>query len=220
VAKFPVSYSRLNTYESCPAKFEALHVLKTAKDEGNQYSEYGDRVHKGLESYGKTRQATGISAEVAPYTRYVDLIMAQPGEKHFEYQMALTEELKPCSWMAPDVWLRAIADVLVINGDTAQIVDWKTGKVRHDPIQMQWFACMVLYLFPQVQTVKTVFVWLAHGQVTPGSLRRGDEQHLWPKIVKRLDALQQSVDLGVFPTNPTYLCRWCPNRTRCPDARL
>jgi hypothetical protein len=103
----------------------------------------------------------------------VDTILKQNGDKLFEYQMAIRRDKSPCGWFDNDVWLRSIADVLVIDDPTAFVFDWKTGKVRENPTQLKLFAAMVMSHLP-VNTVKTCYVWLQYEQVTMDTYHRAD----------------------------------------------
>ena len=214
----PLSFSRLSTFESCESKFEFLYVTKRVKDADNEFTVYGTRVHDALEKYGKG-EIDELPAEVEQWGGLVNKILAVPGDKYFEQQMALTYDLVPCDWFAADVWLRGIADVLIVNGKLAYCLDWKTGKVKENPTQLQLFAAMVFAHYPEVEEVKTSFVWLAHGQTTDAVFQRSKVQHIWNAIKPRLGRVQDAVDLGVFKSKPSPLCRWCPARELCGDAR-
>jgi len=229
--KMPISFSRLNTFEQCGQKFEYLYVLKSVQDLGSVHTEYGTRVHEGLELYGKALLQGGASAEAvealegehsesAKWFSLVRKLVTRPGDKYFEHQMALNADKQPCEWFADDVWLRGIADVLIINGDTAYLFDWKTGKVKDDPSQMMIFALMTMTHFPQVQTVKTSFVWLAYGQSTSSVYTRRMLPNLWTALGPRFDKIQEAVELGVFEAKPSPLCKWCAAKDICPNARL
>jgi hypothetical protein len=212
-----LSYSRLSTFESCPRKFEHLYVLKNVVDAGSDATVYGTRVHEALELYG--RDGTPLTPETAKYKGLVDSILSQPGDKHFEYQMALLEDKKPCDWFDKKVWLRGIADVLIVNGKTATVVDWKTGKVKDNPTQLKMFACMVMEHFPEVEVVKSAFVWLQYYDVTMTKFERYWLPQMWSGLTPRMDAVQDANNLGVFATRPSGLCPWCAAKDICPDAR-
>lgn len=229
--KMPISYSRLSTFEQCGLKFEYLYVTKQVIDSGSEATHYGTRVHEALELYGKAL-ATGKSKEVAAdealagtnneavsWLPLVDKINSQQGDKYYEYQMSITSDKKPCDWFASDVWLRSIADVLIINGKQATIIDWKSGKVRDNPSQMQIFAMMVMLHFPQVETVKTSFVWLVYNKITNITFTRRMIEGLWSALNPRFDALQDAVDVGAFKATPSALCNWCCAKNICPSKR-
>jgi hypothetical protein len=126
----PLSFSRLSTFENCPAQFDYVYVSKRVKDQPNEASEYGDRVHKVLEAKGQGKLDPAKLSEEGRRTLeqwgdLVDMVLAKPGDKYFEHQMAVNNNLQPVDWFAKDVWIRSIADVLVVNGDTAYCIDYK-----------------------------------------------------------------------------------------------
>lgn len=227
----PLSFSRLSTFENCPAQFDYLYVSKRVQNMSNEASEYGDRVHKVLEAYGllgsdeerivmRAQAALEEKTTLEKWGHIVDKILARPGKKLFEHQMAVNRQLQPVDWFAKDVWIRSIADVLVIDGDTAYCLDYKTGKVKDNPTQLQLFAAMVMWLYPQVNTVKTSFIWLKFDDVTNAKYERRFLGSLWRALEPRFDKVQETIDLGVFNTKPSGLCPWCPAKGFCPDARL
>jgi len=223
-----LSYSRLSTFETCPRKFEYLYVLKSVKDEGSTATDYGTRVHEALENYGRAlvggdlsvlEAITELEGEATKWFPMVKKIVARPGQVLFEHQMAITRDKTPCGWFAEDVWLRSIADVLIIDGKRAYCLDWKTGKKRENPTQMQLFAAMVFLHFPEVEEVVTSFVWLIADDMTNATYERRFAVSLWVAIEPRLVAVQDSVDLGVFKAKPSGLCPWCPAQDICGDAK-
>jgi len=219
MSKFPMSYSRLSTFENCPQQFDYLYVTKNVQVVESEAMAYGTRVHEALEMYAKSRDEKYLTRETRKWKSLIDRLLEKKGTHLYEYQMAVTPELEPCDWMAKDVWLRGIADVLVVDGDTAYCLDWKTGKVRDNPTQLQLFACMVFLHFPEVQTVKTAFVWLKFDQVTDMIYKRSMFDPMWRNLMQRFDYAQETIDLGVFEAKPSGLCRWCAARDICPYGR-
>ncbi len=221
----PLSFSRLSTFEQCEAQFDYLYVSKRVANQSNDASDYGDRVHKVLEAYGKgTLDEAALSDEgkqtLKRWGPLVDKITSRPGDKFFEHQMSVTRKLQPTGWFDKDVWIRSIADVLVVNGDTAYCLDYKTGKVKENPTQLQLFAAMVMWHFPEVQKVKTSFLWLKYDDATNATYERRFLDALWRGMEPRFTKVQDIIDLGVFKAKPSGLCPWCPAKDICPDARL
>ena len=230
----PLSFSRLSTFEQCPAQFDYLYVSKRVQSTSNEAADYGDRVHKVLEAYGNAigqgqeAKEAAIALEdtdeakstLKQWGGVVEKIMARPGTKLFEHQMSVNQQLQPVEWFAKDVWIRSIADVLVVDGDTAYCLDYKTGKVKDNPTQLQLFAAMVMWHFPEVKTVKTSFVWLRFNEMTNAKYERRFLGALWRGLEPRFGKVQEVIDLGVFNTKPSGLCPWCPAKAICPDARL
>lgn len=221
----PLSFSRLSTFEQCEAQFDYLYVSKRVANQSNDASDYGDRVHKVLEAYGKgTLDEAALSDEgkqtLKRWGPLVDKITSRPGDKLFEHQMSVNKQLQPTGWFDSDVWIRSIADVLIVNGDTAYCLDYKTGKVKENPTQLQLFAAMVMWHFPEVQKVKTSFLWLKYDDATNSTYERRFLDALWRAMEPRFTQVQDIIELGVFKTKPSGLCPWCPAKDICPDARL
>jgi len=230
-AVMPLSFSRLSTFEQCPAQFDYLYVSKRVQSTSNEAADYGDRVHKLLEAYGRCatdderalmRGTASLEGKqtLDSWAGMVDKILARSGDKLFEHQMAVNADLRPTGWFDKDVWIRSIADVLVIDGSTAYCLDYKTGKVKDNPTQLQLFAAMVMWHYPEVQTVKTSFIWLRFNELTNVTYERRFLAPLWNALSPRFYAVQETIDLGVFKTKPSGLCPWCPAQALCPDARL
>lgn len=223
-APMPLSFSRLSTFEQCEARFDYQYVSKLVQDQANEASEYGDRVHKVLEAYGKGNlDQSSLSHEgqqtLQKWGSLVETIVARPGDKYFEHQMSVNRQLHPVGWFAKDVWIRSIADVLVVSGDTAYCLDYKTGKVKDNPTQLQLFAAMVMWHFPEVNTVKTSFIWLKFNDTTNAKYERRHLSALWSALEPRFTKVQEVIDLGVFKAKPSGLCPWCPAQNICPSAR-
>lgn len=225
MSKMALSYSRLSTFENCPQQFDYVYVSKSAPQPESEAINFGDRVHKTLEDYAKGDLIpTGITEEqqgfLDKWGKVVDTINSASGDKYFEHKMAVNEHLEPVDWFAKDTFFRSIADVLVVDGDTAYCLDYKTGKVREAPTQLQFFACMVFWHFPEVQQVKTSFLWLRFDTTTDATYKRKYLQQMWEALLPRIDAVHEAIDLGVFKAKPSGLCPWCPARGICPDARI
>lgn len=215
--KFPVSYSRLSTFEQCPAKFEALYVEKTCKDEGNPASREGQKVHEALAEYGQNGKP--MPQSLRRHQPLVDRLLSQEGEKLFEHQVALDCNRLQTGWFDKNVWLRAVLDVLVLNEDKAVVIDWKTGKRKPDPTQLQLFAAVVMTVYPDVQQVRSAYVWLKDGSTDSAVAKRSQLESLWDGLNNRLGAVQEAVDIGYFEAKPSGLCRFCPARKNCVYAK-
>ena len=216
MSKFPLSYSRVSTFKKCPAQFEALYVDKSVVDHGSDATRYGTRVHESLERYGKTGDASELTNETLKWKKIVDKLREQEGEKFYEYKMAIDADLKTCDWFAEDVWFRGIADVLVINGDRAYCLDWKTGKSRYeDIVQLQIFAAMVMFHFPNVNIVRADFFWLVEDRHTKLVFDRIHLKTMWSRLSEQFDVVQEAIDLGVFVAKPSRLCNWCAAKDTC-----
>jgi CRISPR/Cas system-associated exonuclease Cas4 (RecB family) len=215
--KLALSFSRLSTFEQCGRKFEYLYVSKQVQDQGSVHTEYGTRVHEALE-----KVATGVgdhTEESKPFAALLAKIVARPGKQYYEYQMSVNGDRQPCDWFDSEVWVRSIADVLIVDGEKAWIGDYKTGKVKDDMTQLQLFAAMVFIHFPEVQTVTTSYIWLLKGELTNMTFTRKMLPSIWQALEERFNRVQEAVETGYFQPKPSPLCNWCAAKEICPDRK-
>lgn len=214
------SYSAIKLYENCPLRYYRQRVLKDVTDDGGEASRYGERVHEYLEH--RLKEAADLPQDISHYEVLCTTVegLANGGELHIEKELVLTEELTPTGWWEPDAWLRSKLDVLVIRGDTAYVMDWKTGKRNPDFFQLKLFAVQVLKHFPEVQHVKTSLVWLKQLQMDTEEYSREQSNEIWAEIMGKIRRIYNSLEHDTWPARPSGLCRFCPARHDCDFALL
>ena len=111
-------------------------------------------------------------------------------------------------------WVRGIADLLVVNGDKAFIVDYKTGSNKYPDLkQLQLMALMTFAHFEQVQTIHAGLLFVMHEHFIPDSYTRDRIDDYWKDFWWNLERLHNSHVTGTWQANPTPLCGWCPVRS-------
>lgn len=209
---FTWSYSSLKDYIGCAKRYYEVKVLKNYIFQDTPQTIYGKEVHKALEDYVKSN--TALAKNYERYKKLVDDLIAIPGDKYCEYEMALTQEKTPCKFEDDNRWVRGIADLLIVDGDTAFIVDYKTGSNKYpDPKQLKLMALMTFAHFPQVNKVKAGLLFLAHNQFIPEEYKREDIDKLWSYFTTPLMRLTHSYASNTWIANPTPLCKYCPVKT-------
>lgn len=211
------SYSSIKLFENCPLRYYRQRVLKDVKDEGGEASIYGERIHALLEARLK---GSDIDPEVVNYEPLCSAVLrlAKDGELHIEKELVLNEHLHPTGWWDSDAWLRSKLDVLVIRGEDAVVMDWKTGKRNPDFFQMQIFAAQVLKHFPDVSRVKTSLVWLKTLAMDTEQYTRVNINEHWAEIMGRIQRIHDAYNSGNWPARPSGLCNYCPARHDCEHA--
>ena len=214
------SFSAIKLYENCPKRYYHQRVTKEVQDTGGEASKYGERIHEFLEQ--RLVNNTPLPVEAEKYEVICKTVenMAKGGELHAERQLTLTENLTPTSWFAGDAWLRSILDVLILKGDTAVVVDWKTGKRRPDFTQLEMFALQVWKHFPEVVTIKTSFVWLKDMAMDSEEFSREQSDEMWGSLLSRINRIYQSAEHENWPAKPSGLCRFCPAKDMCDYAQI
>lgn len=208
----PWSYTSLTAFETCPRRFYLTRVSKEVKEPQSAAMLHGNEVHKALET--ALRNETPLPEKYEKYQPIVDSIAAKKGEKLIEHKVALTKGFKPTTFFANDVWVRGVVDVGVVGKDTAVLLDYKTGKPKHDASQLKLFAGMALSSLPKLQEVKVGFIWLAYNRMSGDDIAtytRDDLPEIWGDFTHRVSRMEVSEKENRFTPRPSGLCRnWCP----------
>lgn len=218
--KLSHSYSSIKLYENCPYRYFRQRVTKDVVDEGGEASKYGERVHEYLEHRLKSNKM--LPQDVAHYEPLCQSVerIAKNGQLLIEHELVLDENLTPTGWWDADAWLRSKLDILIINGDDAVVMDWKTGKRNLDQFQMQLFAAQVFKHFPEVVRLKTSLVWLKTMEMDTETYSRLDTNAIWADVMKRIQRIHTSFEHDNWPMRPSGLCRFCPARHDCVSAKV
>lgn len=203
------SYSGLKDYVNCPRQYHEVKVLKRYEKRPTQQMLYGTKVHSALENYVKNE--TPLPKNYQQYQKQLDPLRDMEGVKFPEYQMAVTYDRVPCTFGAKDYWVRGIVDLLVVDGEQAFIVDYKTGSNKYpDPKQLQLMSLLTFAHFPQVEHVKAGLLFVVHEHFVTSEYARDDSDKLWADFAADLERLRLSHVNATWQPNPTPLCGWCP----------
>lgn len=203
------SYSGLKDYVNCPRQYYEVKVAKNFTKRPTQQMLYGTAVHKALEDY--VGEGKPLEKNYERYQPMLDALLTIEGERLPEYRMAINTELEPCTWGAEDYWVRGIVDLLVLGGDTAYIVDYKTGSAKYPDVnQLKLMSLMTYAHFPNVEHIKAGLLFVAHNTFINEVYHRDQSEDLWKDFLPDLERLKLSYDNDKWPENPTPLCGWCP----------
>ena len=208
------SFSSMNTFKTCPKQYQLTYVTPVIPYTETEATIWGTRVHEALEFYG--RDGVELTEEFLPYKKYVDKVMSLPGTKLFEQKFAFTRNLEYTEFDATNAWCRGIIDICVVDQKQAIVADYKTGKVRPDSDQLKLFAAFVMQKYPDVDTVKTVYLWLKTGETTVETYTRTDLPHLWAHFMGKAARLEKAYEDDKWIPKPSGLCRgWCGAKHHC-----
>ena len=155
---FAWSFSALDMFEVCRKKYYHLKVAKDFKDGDNDASRDGKFVHVAM--FKRVLEGVALPIQLRQHEKFAKWFAAVSGEKHGEMKLALSKGFEPRDFFANDVWVRAVIDLLIVRGDTAILVDWKTGKKRERWTQLRLSAAVLSRYMPEIEHFKLVFVWL------------------------------------------------------------
>lgn len=205
------SFSSLKMFQTCPKQYYHIRVRKEHPVVETEAIQYGTRFHKAAEEY--IRDGKPLPQEFGWSADTLDALNAMKGTKHCELQFALDANLAPCEFMAKDVWWRGIADLLILNGDKATVIDYKTGSSARyaDTGQLELMAMAVFKHHPEVQSVRAGLLFVLAKAFPKAAYQRADESKLWGKWLKEYSRMQSAYDNDVWNPKPSGLCkRHCP----------
>jgi len=205
------SYSSISLFQQCPRKYHRMRVVKDIVEPPQTYLIYGTEVHKAAEEY--LRDGTPIPAKYAYIEPKIAPFKNIEGTMYCEHEMGVTKDLEPCGFYDKTVWFRGIADVLIINGDKARIVDWKTSKSSRyaDKKQLELLSLLVFKHFPQIKSVNAGLVFLVVDDLVPAKFERSTEGEAWTKWLGETHQLDKAFETDVWNPRPNFTCNgWCP----------
>lgn len=203
------SFSSLKQFTNCPRQYYEVRVAQNVQTKVTQQMLYGTEVHKALEDY--VRDGKELPLNYKRFKPMIDALLSVPGERYVEHKMALNESRKQCKFDAPEYWVRGIVDLMIVDDDTAFIVDYKTGSNRYpDPKQLKLMALMTFEHFPAVERIKGGLLFVMHDSFMPEEYLRKDISKLWLDFAQSLMRMTVAYEKNVWTPNPTGLCGWCP----------
>lgn len=210
----PWSYSKLTAFETCPRRFFLTTISKQVVEAQTAATLHGNEVHKALERYVGGKAA--LPAKYDAYKPMADKLRLTPGDKKLEYKFGLTSSLQPTTFFGKDVWCRGVIDYGLIRPTEAILIDYKTGKRKHDIDQLRMFALAGFSLWPHVETVHTGYAWLKDGKLDKETFVREDAVEINREFSVRVHRLALAEQNNDWPAKPSGLCGWCPvGREHC-----
>jgi len=185
-------------------------VVKDVVDPPAEHLNYGLEVHKAAEDYiGK---GVPIPEKYIFIKEHLDKLNLIKGEKLCEYKMGLNSNLEPCGFFDKDVWWRGVADLIIINGDKAYVIDYKTGKSAKyaDTKQLELLSLALFKHFPNVKKVKGGLLFVVSNDLVKDKYEADNEGVYWAKWLEDTQRLEAAIKNDVWNKKPNFSCRaWC-----------
>ena len=210
------SYSSIKTFDQCPKKYFHLKVAKDVKDDPGEAAVYGTQVHEAAELFVK--DGTPIPEKFAYMRPIVEPLASKKGEKLTELKLGLRkqgDEFEVCGFFDKDVWYRGIVDLLILDGDRAWMIDYKTGKNAKyaDMKQLDLMAGALFVRYPDLKTIKSGLAYVVSQEFPKKTHVREDLNKYLSVFDTQLDRLDAALENGVWNAQTSPLCGWCPVTT-------
>lgn len=216
----PISYSRIDTFKTCPKKFHEMNILKSVPFVQSDAMRQGEVIHKLLED--RIAEGKAFPKGYEYLEPIAATIQKAPGQTHTELSLTFDKGLAQCGDKDWDrAWLRVRIDVAKLLGDRAWAGDYKSGKRHFDELQLKICAAAMFQAFPDLETVSTSFIWLQDKFMDdPTVYHRSEAQGIWNEIMSYSHDIQTASATGQWPAQKNKFCAWCPvlKANRCPEA--
>jgi hypothetical protein len=197
--------------------------MKIAKDYTEKETEamlYGTLFHEAAENFVK--DDTPIPEKFKYAESALTNLKNKPGKKLCEYKLGLTEDLEPCGFFDENVWFRGIADLIILDGDTAWVVDYKTGKSARyaDKGQLELMALATFKHFPEIKKVKAGLLFVIAKALIKDSYDSTAAPIMWKKWLADYARMEKALETDTWNARPSGLCRQhcavldCPHNGR------
>lgn len=220
---FSWSYSKVKNGEICLKRHYEIDIAKTwkdtASDDPNSPLVYGNKVHDAMaRRLDLKRPLPPDMIDYEFFAKKVEEKAALPGAQLLvEQKYAVTREFGPCGYFAGNVWYRGIADVLVLipvpgtDFQVAWVIDWKTGRLVDEPVQLALMAQCIFSHYPKVVKVKAIYYWLKEHAETVEEFVRADMIKFWPSMLRRVAVLEEAArTMNYPPTHNSFCKKHCP----------
>ena len=200
----PWSHTMLQDLSNCAWKGYRKYVAKDLpREEKSQQQLLGIEVHQAFDAAIKARDAASLPPAHQPLA--APMIAARARS---EVKYGVLESGKPAEFFGKP-WGRGVVDVIIHNGSTVVLFDWKTGKVREDARELMAQSFLVKANAPGVTRVIGAYVWLAENRL--GEMHDLTNTDRWLAGTRStLCMAQEALESGVWPKQPNPLCGWCP----------
>jgi hypothetical protein len=207
------SFSSIKLYDTCPKKYESERVTKEVGYQETEATLYGTELHLAAEEY--IRDGKEIDPRFKFIKPYLDKLNAIPGEKLCEIKLGVKKHegrLVACDFFDDDVWFRGVADLVILDGDKAWIVDYKSGKSAKyaDIKQLALMAAAMFLKHPEIKKIKTSLLFVVSKEFIKEDFVKEWGLEIFSKYDELLTQREMAYNSGVFNAKPNGLCRqWC-----------
>jgi hypothetical protein len=205
----PWSHSVLEMFKNCPKQYHEVRVLKSVTETKGEATVWGEEVHKHFEE----RMANGVVLPpvLEMHEPFLARFEALPGQQLVEQRIALNTRGQPCGYWDPDVWYRGVIDLMKIRGDSALIIDHKTGKHHTKFGQLKLFALHTFAAYPDVNQIRGEYYWTQLRSTGGQTYVRSQIPVYWQEFLPDLRQFAQAFRTDTWQPRQSGLCNgWCP----------
>ena len=223
MVKEQFSYSKINTYNICPRKYEFSYIDFYPRKGSSDVVLKGTLLHKMIELYINDKdydipyEKEFLSLKEEDFNAFkedFEKIKEQPLIKQLKKMKDSCEinvEQKLTNVFENFIF-SGNTDTLVKNEKKLIIIDYKTGKVNQNFEQLEFYALVSSYLYPEVQDFLLVLSFVSHEQDLKITLKKEDMSKIENKLIKYISNINNSIK---FDKKVGPLCNYCDYKDEC-----
>lgn len=199
------TYTLLSAYRNCPHQMMRRYIARDQPYVESPEMKWGNDVHTALERRVGARQPLPDGMRqwetfAAPFDGLIPAV---------EQKLAVTATGHPTGFWDADTWFRGKLDVVLLQGTTAYLADWKTGGSRYeDPFELETGAMLLHAKNPGLKKIVGNYVWLKDNRL--GQLYDlSNTAATWREVARLMGEIEQRKQTGQFEKRKTGLCGWC-----------
>lgn len=201
------SYTMLNNYANvCPHQTYRRYIKKDQPYVESKEMKWGNAVHTALE------YRLGGKPLPLDMQQWEPIIAAFDGRGAIaEQKLGITRNSKACDFFDAEVFFRGKVDVTLINGNTAYILDWKTGNSNYESaFELETNALLVYCKHPHLTRIVGSYAWLKENRL--GQLydlsNVGNTWNVMNVLIKQFEALPRERGAS-WEKRKSGLCGYC-----------
>lgn len=235
-----LSFSRVDTYQTCPLKFRFGYVDKLPQQPSPHLS-WGSSIHAALEAWWDQKLPTPPPVEVLlqglydgwddsgfagmtrdeklQWYRFAQDVLRRHHERYAPvYRPAVATE----EWFEIDLGdgievVGSIDHVAKTNSGGIGIVDWKTNRKARPARYVSGSLQLAIYAMAARHLWGTEVDWVALDFVVPGVRVTVPREEIdVDGAVDTIREVAERIRSEAFPARPSRLCEWCDYRGLCP----
>lgn len=223
MVKEQFSYSKINTYNICPRKYEFSYIDFYPRKGSSDVVLKGTLLHKMIELYINDKdynipyEKEFLSLKEEDFNAFkedFEKIKEQPLIKQLKKMKDSCEinvEQKLTNVFENFIF-SGNTDTLVKNEKKLIIIDYKTGKVNQNFEQLEFYALVSSYLYPEVQDFLLILSFVSHEQDLKITLKKEDMFKIENKLIKYISNINNSIK---FDKKVGPLCNYCDYKDEC-----
>ena len=223
MVKEQFSYSKINTYNICPRKYEFSYIDFYPRKGSSDIVLKGTLLHKMIELYINDKdydipyEKEFLSLKEEDFNAFkedFEKIKEQPLIKQLKKMKDSCEinvEQKLTNVFENFIF-SGNTDTLVKNEKKLIIIDYKTGKVNQNFEQLEFYALVSSYLYPEVQDFLLILSFVSHEQDLKITLKKEDMSKIENKLIKYISNINNSIK---FDKKVGPLCNYCDYKDEC-----